>query len=75
MKDPESLHAQRVARALADAGLIAHESVEAAYNVISRILNCCQYCKCCLLPHNNPIYCDSSSCVGKANDEELPEDD
>lgn len=71
----DSYHAMRAARALADAGLVAHESLEAAYNVISGVLNVCQYCGICCMPKNNVIYCDRSECCSKAAEEEEPEDD
>jgi len=71
----ESYHAKRIARSLADAGLLAHESLDYAYNVISAVMNVCQYCKACLVPKNDAIYCDSVECGSRAAEEEEPENE
>ena len=59
----------KAARALVDEGLVKPELLEAAHEAISSVLNVCEYCGGVLLPKKEDfIYCDSSACVGKANE-------
>ena len=54
------------AEGLVKAGLIQADDQDKAHEVISRILNVCEFCEDVLLPKEDPTYCDSLACSSLA---------
>jgi hypothetical protein len=74
-KDRVCWRSKRIVAGLVRDGLVPSEKAEVAYDSVCRVLNSCWYCAVSLIPGRDAVYCDSSACTDKANDEEEPPDD